>query len=69
MQIVTSGDQRAYEKASTEKCQDLGYSLKVEFSSSADGLDMGCAINQEINDESKVIVLSQKFNRLYEFEF
>lgn len=45
----------------------MGYVSKLEFSSSTDGLDVGCAINQEINDESKVFSL--KFRRLYEFEF
>lgn len=65
--MVTSGDQRECEQPSTEKCQDLGYVSKLEFSSPADGLDVGCSMNQEINDESKVFGL--KFSRLYEFEF
>lgn len=40
MQIVTSGNQRGYEQPSTETCQNLGYVSKLEFSSSADGLDV-----------------------------
>lgn len=47
-----------------KKCHVLGYILKVESSSSADGLVVGGAVNQEISDESKVFGLSQKFNRL-----
>lgn len=46
-------DQRGYEQPSDEKCQDLGYILTAEFSSSAHGLDVGHGNNQESNDESK----------------
>ena len=54
-QTVTCGyGQRGYEQPSNEGSPDFGYILTVEFSSSAHGLDVGHANNQETNDESKV---------------
>ena len=48
---------------------ESGYILKVESSSSAEGLGVGCEMSREIGAESKAFGLCPKFNRLCEFEF
>ena len=43
--------------------------MKVESSSSAEGLEVGYEISREISAKSKVFGPCLKFNRLCEFEF